>query len=92
MEGPSGLLRALGGLYDRRAWNRSMGVLTMPWGARVYCDGADDGAFRIADQRGNFLEARIAAATTARVELRKWDGSEWREQGEEEEGGAWTWY
>jgi type II secretory pathway pseudopilin PulG len=53
---------------------------------------ADDGAFRIADARGNFLEARIAAATTARVELRKWDGSEWREQGEEEEGGAWTWY
>jgi type II secretory pathway pseudopilin PulG len=53
---------------------------------------ADAGAFRIADTRGNFLEARIAAATTARVELRKWDGSEWREQGEEEEGGAWTWH
>jgi hypothetical protein len=52
---------------------------------------ADDGAFRVADTRGNFLEARIAAATTARVELRKWDGSEWREQGEEE-GGAWTWH
>lgn len=49
---------------------------------------ADDGAFRIADTRGNFLEARIAAATTARVEVRKWDGSEWREQGEE---GAWAW-
>ena len=51
---------------------------------------ADDGAFRIADERGNFLEARIAAASTARVELRKWDGSEWREQGEVE-GGAWSW-
>jgi type II secretory pathway pseudopilin PulG len=51
---------------------------------------ADDGAFRIADARGNFLEARIAATTTARVELRKWDGSTWREQGETEEG-AWTW-
>jgi prepilin-type N-terminal cleavage/methylation domain-containing protein len=49
----------------------------------------DDGAFRIADERGNFLETRIAAATTARVELRKWDGSTWREQGE---GGAWTWH
>ena len=52
---------------------------------------ADDGAFRIADERGNFLEARIAAATTARVELRKWEGSEWKEQGEGEEG-AWTWH
>ena len=50
----------------------------------------DDGAFRIADLRGNFLETRIAAATTARVELRKWNGSSWREQGEGEEG-AWKW-
>ena len=49
---------------------------------------ADDGALRVADTRGNFLEARIAAVTTARVEIRKWDGSEWREQGE---GGAWRW-
>jgi prepilin-type N-terminal cleavage/methylation domain-containing protein len=45
------------------------------------------GAFRVGDARGNFLEARVAAATTARVELRKWEGSAWREQGEEE--GAW---
>lgn len=49
---------------------------------------ADDGALRIADLRGNFLEARIVAPTTARVEIRKWDGSTWREQGEE---GAWDW-
>jgi type II secretory pathway pseudopilin PulG len=49
---------------------------------------ADDGALRVADGRGNFLEARIAAVTTARVEIRKWDGSTWREQGEE---GAWRW-
>jgi len=49
---------------------------------------ADDGAFRFADLRGNFIEARIAATTTARVEIRKWDGVVWREQGE---GGAWTW-
>ena len=41
-------------------------------------------------QRGNFLEARIAAATTARVELRKWDGSAWSEQGEAE-GRKWRW-
>jgi hypothetical protein len=49
---------------------------------------AGNGALRVADTRGNFLEARIAAVTTARVELRKWDGSTWREQGEE---GAWRW-
>ena len=51
---------------------------------------ADDGAFRFADARGNFLEARIAAASTGRVELRKWDGLRWREQGEGE-AGAWDW-
>jgi type II secretory pathway pseudopilin PulG len=50
---------------------------------------ADDGAFRFGDARGNFLEARIAAISTARVELRKWDGAVWREQGEH---GAWTWH
>jgi type II secretory pathway pseudopilin PulG len=50
---------------------------------------ADDGAFRFGDERGNYLEARIAAVSTARVELRKWNGSDWREPGE---GGAWTWH
>jgi type II secretory pathway pseudopilin PulG len=50
----------------------------------------DDGAFRLADERGNFLETRIAATTTARVELRKWQGAGWREQGEGE-AGAWSW-
>jgi hypothetical protein len=49
---------------------------------------ADDGAFRFGDDRGNFLEARIAATATARVEIRKWDGSGWREAGEPE---AWSW-
>ena len=51
---------------------------------------ADDGAFRFADERGNFLEARIAAASTGRVELRKWDGVRWTEQGEGD-AGAWAW-
>jgi prepilin-type N-terminal cleavage/methylation domain-containing protein len=46
------------------------------------------GAFRVGDARGNFIEARVAAATTARVELRKWEDSAWREQAEGEEG-AW---
>ncbi|HVR30087.1 MAG TPA: hypothetical protein VMS86_11200 [Thermoanaerobaculia bacterium] len=56
---------------------------------RIDGSAAGDGAFRLADRRGNFVEARIAAASTARVELRKWDGSVWREQGEG--GSAWTW-
>ena len=48
MEGPSGLLRALRGVIDRRtAWNRSHGELWLPNGTRVFCDGADDGAYRI---------------------------------------------
>jgi type II secretory pathway pseudopilin PulG len=52
---------------------------------------ADVGAFRFADGRGNYLESRVAAASTARVEMRKWDEvlSEWRTQGEE---GNWTWH
>ncbi len=48
----------------------------------------DDGAFRFRDLRGNFLEARLVAPTTARLEVRKWDGSDWRAAGEE---GAWVW-
>ena len=48
MEGPSGLLGALSGVIDRRKdWNRSMGELWLPNGSRVFCDGADDGAYRI---------------------------------------------
>lgn len=33
---------------------------------------ADEGAFRIADVRENFLELRIAPAATGRIEVRKW--------------------
>lgn len=33
---------------------------------------ADDGAFRIGDIRGNFLEVRIAPAASGRIEIRKW--------------------
>lgn len=45
VEGPSGLLRALGGLIEN--WNRSEGVLYVRNGAKVYIDGGDDGALRI---------------------------------------------
>ncbi len=40
-------------------------------------DGSVDaqGAFRIADNRGNYLEIAIEPAATARIEMRKWDDS-----------------
>lgn len=47
MEGTSGLLRTLVGLYDDRKWNRSHGQLILRNGATVFCDGANDGALRI---------------------------------------------
>lgn len=47
MEGPSGLLKALGLQRSYKGWNRSYGELLLPGGGRVYCDGADDGALRI---------------------------------------------
>lgn len=47
MEGGSGLLRALQGAYERKAWNRSLGTLTLLDGSKVFIDGADDGAYRI---------------------------------------------
>lgn len=45
VEGPSGLLQALGGCVAN--WNRSMGQLDVANGSVVYLDGADDGAYRI---------------------------------------------
>ena len=60
--------------------------------AMFQTDGSvrDDGAIRISDGRSNFLEVRVAPKATARVELRKWDGSAFRVAGE---GGVqWQWY
>lgn len=45
VEGPSGILNALGPLVTD--WNRSMGELHIAGGSRIYLDGADDGALRI---------------------------------------------
>lgn len=45
IEGESGLLRALEGEVE--SWNRSEGVLTTKTGAKVFADGADDGALRV---------------------------------------------
>ena len=47
MEGDSGLLQALHLQRGYREWNRSQGELFLPSGGRVFCDGADDGAYRI---------------------------------------------
>jgi phage terminase large subunit-like protein len=47
MEGPSGLLQALGLPRTYSGWNRSMGELRLPEGGIVYVDGADDGALRV---------------------------------------------
>lgn len=51
VEGPSGLLNALGGeggpLVPKGGWNRSHGELFLASGARVFADGADDGALRV---------------------------------------------
>lgn len=47
VEGPSGLLQALGLGRTFDGWNRSMGELRLPDGGMVYVDGADDGALRV---------------------------------------------
>ncbi|MDX1502018.1 MAG: prepilin-type N-terminal cleavage/methylation domain-containing protein [Thermoanaerobaculia bacterium] len=55
------------------------------------------GAFRFADQRGNYFEVRVAPAATGKVQIRKWDstapvnwdGTHWYAEGEVER--AWSW-
>ena len=52
------------------------------------------GAVRLGDPKGNFLEVRVAPAATARVVVRKWvpregGGGDWRESGEG--GQPWQW-
>jgi phage terminase large subunit-like protein len=49
VEGPSGLLKVLGGQEGPLVenWNRSSGELYLVNGAKVFLDGADDGALRV---------------------------------------------
>lgn len=47
------------------------------------------GSFRFSDVKGNVLEVRVAPQATARIELRKWDGSAFHAQ--REGGKAWEW-
>lgn len=57
----------------------------------------DSGAIRIADQRDNYFEIRLATRATGRVEVRKYnpdlpageDGEHWYSSGEQ--GKAWVW-
>ena len=53
-----------------------------------------EGAFRLADARGNFLEVRVFPPATGKVILRKWEdhgsGDDWYEDGED--GVPWRWY
>ena len=54
-------------------------------------DGSVDatGAFRFGDESGNFLEVQVDPKATARVEVRKYDGSAFYANGDN--GKAWTW-
>jgi len=58
--------------------------------ARFLANGSIEtiGAVRLADPRQNFLEVRIEPQATARVSVRKWDGTAWFGRGE---GEPWTW-
>lgn len=63
-----------------------------PWNGAVFeSDGSvrDLGGLRVGDLRGNYLEARVEPAASARITLRKWDGSNWLVQGEG--GKTWEW-
>ena len=62
------------------------------WNGAVFqADGSiqDLGGMRLGDQRGTFLEARVEPAASARIALRKWDGSNWLAQGQQ--GKTWEW-
>jgi len=47
------------------------------------------GGFRMADERGNFLEVHVDPPATARVALRKYNGTSFVQQ--DENGQRWTW-
>ena len=47
------------------------------------------GGIRLSDPRGNHLEVAVGPRATGQVTLLKWDGTAWREQGEQ--GESWQW-
>jgi type II secretory pathway pseudopilin PulG len=58
---------------------------------KILADGSaqETGAYRFGDRRGNFLEVRIDPKATARVSVKKWDGTDWWGRGEG--GHPWEW-
>ena len=52
----------------------------------------DEGAYRIADTRGNFLEARVSPEATAKIVLNKWDPDNTVWIGRREGDKPWKWY
>ncbi len=103
--GPQGPGDAFDGLtgIDAGAARRSLEVVRGDARAVVFRgDGSvhDAGAFRFADDSGNFLELRVAPQATARIAIRKYDpdpglaanpidDSRWYERGEG--GRSWRW-
>lgn len=81
IEGPSGLLVALGGERGPwvKTWNRSLGELKLTNGATVFGDGADDGATTI---QGKNLRGVWAD------EVGLWKVTQWEEAWEESIGFA----
>lgn len=82
VEGPSGLLRALGTSraeveagrsWTVERWNRSMGELRLRNGGIVTIDGADDGALRI--QGGNYRRAWCDELRLWKQAEQAWDES-----------------
>jgi predicted phage terminase large subunit-like protein len=82
VEGPSGLLRAMGTSraevesgrsWTVERWNRSMGELRLRSGAVVHIDGADDGALRI--QGGNLRRAWCDELRLWKQAEQAWDES-----------------
>ncbi len=67
------------------------GTASSPGIAILLPDGSikDPGSFRVADRHGNYLEVQVAPQGTARVQVLKWDGAAWREQGYN--GQPWVW-
>lgn len=63
---------------------------SMPNVALFQSNGAIDklGAYHFADDSDNYLRVQVAA-TTARIEVQKWQNGKWRANGEN--GEAWSW-
>jgi prepilin-type N-terminal cleavage/methylation domain-containing protein len=66
---------------------------SMPNVALFQHDGAitEVGAYRFADDSGNYLEVRVEPAATARIEVRKWNETKNKWLANGDDGEAWSW-